>query len=416
MKVLISAYTSKPNAGSEAGVGWNWPLAASRHHEVWVLTNTFHQEEIEAEQRSNPNPNLHFVFQPSPAEQQVWKIARRFNPVYYPAYLTWQLASLRRARTLHQEVGFDVAHHLTWATNRFPSFLAWMDVPFIWGPIGGGETAPSRLYPSLGMRPALAEIARDTSTYATKLDPLVRYTAGRARRILTTSRQTKHALPGDATLKADVYPAIGINEDELVLNEECDVPPIVEPTRHRAARLLFVGRLISWKGCGLAIQSLERLVRQGIDAELTVVGGGPEEARLRALAAQLCVEERVTFTSNLPRKAVLHLYKTHEIFLFPSLHDSGGAAVLEAMYFAMPVICLDLGGPAESVGQAGIRIQACSVDQIVEDIAAETSALLDDPDRRCAIGEAARQRILDHYKWDKKATYIKELYESTAFG
>jgi glycosyltransferase involved in cell wall biosynthesis len=177
-----------------------------------------------------------------------------------------------------------------------------------------------------------------------------------------------------------------------------------------------VGRLISWKGCGLAIQALERLVRQGVDAELTVVGGGPEESRLRALAASLCLDQRVTFTQTLPREAVLRHFQTHDVFLFPSLHDSGGAAVIEAMFFAMPVICLDLGGPAESVGEAGIRIQPCSVNQIVEDIAAEAASLLGDPDRRIAIGKAARQRILDHYEWDKKATFIKELYESTASG
>jgi glycosyltransferase involved in cell wall biosynthesis len=414
MKVLISAYTAMPGAGSEAGVGWNWALAAAKHHDVWVLTNTFHQEEIESELRVNPNPNLHFVFQPSPAERRVWEIARKFNPVYYPAYLSWQLASLRRARDLHQEVGFDVAHHLTWATNRFPSFLAWMDVPFIWGPIGGGETAPSRLYPSLGVRPALGEIARDTSTYATRLDPLVRRTAGRAQRILATSRQTKQALPAGGPAKTDVYPAIGINPCELDVVYPEGIPPIIEPTRNGAGRLLFVGRLISWKGCSLAIRALERLVRQGMDVELTIVGDGPEEPRLRALARALCVEQRVTFTSRLPRQAVLHLCKTHDVFVFPSLHDSGGAAVLEAMYFGLPVVCLDLGGPAESVGETGVRIQPWSVNQMVEDIAKETAALLHDPARRKSMGKAARQRVLDHYDWDKKAAFIKELYERTA--
>jgi glycosyltransferase involved in cell wall biosynthesis len=289
-----------------------------------------------------------------------------------------------------------------------------MDVPFIWGPIGGGETAPSRLYPSLGVRPALGEIARDTSTYATRLDPLVRRTAGRAQRILATSRQTKQALPAGGPAKTDVYPAIGINPCELDVVYPEGIPPIIEPTRNGAGRLLFVGRLISWKGCSLAIRALERLVRQGMDVELTIVGDGPEEPRLRALARALCVEQRVTFTSRLPRQAVLHLCKTHDVFVFPSLHDSGGAAVLEAMYFGLPVVCLDLGGPAESVGETGVRIQPWSVNQMVEDIAKETAALLHDPARRKSMGKAARQRVLDHYDWDKKAAFIKELYERTA--
>jgi glycosyltransferase involved in cell wall biosynthesis len=413
-RVLISAYTALPGSGSEAGVGWNWPVAASKHHEVWVITNTFHQREIEDHLRTNPNPNLHFVFQPSPAEHQLWRAARKFNALYYPAYLSWQIASLKRARELHGEVGFDVAHHLNWATNRFPTFLAWMDVPFIWGPVRGGETAPSRLYRSLGLRPAIGEIARDTSTYATKLDPLVRRTADRAKRILATSHQTMEALPANSLPKTEVYPAIGINPAELEMLCCEDVTLPAEARMHCEARLLFVGRLISWKGCALAIRALEHLVSGGLDAQLTIVGGGPEEPALRKLAVELGVGERVTFTQNLPRKAVMQLYRTHHMLLFPSLHDSGGAAVLEAMYFGMPVICLDLGGPAQSVGDTGVRVAPCSVRQIVTDIAAEARRLIEDPKRRQTLGQAARQRVLDHYDWEKKGAYIKELYEHTA--
>jgi len=377
-----------------------------------VLTNTAPEDAIAKELQARPNPNLHFVFHRGPQEHALRSLGRKFHLFYYPAYLSWQASAIGAARKLHAEVGFDVAQHLTWASCRFPSALAWLDVPFIWGPVGGGETAPRSAYASLGLRPALGEVARETSNWLTRLDPFVGHTATQATRILTTTEETKALLPASSASKAAVYPAIGLRlrdiDKELAGIGESQEPVI------SGTRLLFVGRLVSWKGCEFAIRAIAELVRWSTQCRLTVVGVGPELAALRALARDLGVDSQVDFRGPVPHTEVLALMQTHEVFLFPSLHDSGGIAVLEAMYLGLPVVCLDLGGPAVSVGNAGIKVPCQDAQQIVGGLAEGVRMLLSDEALRKDLVARARARVVDLYDWDSKAEYISSLYESVA--
>ena len=55
-------------------------------------------------------------------------------------YYLWQLTAIPKIRKHHKEVGFDISHHVTFVKYWAPSCLAWLDIPFIWGPVGGGES------------------------------------------------------------------------------------------------------------------------------------------------------------------------------------------------------------------------------------------------------------------------------------
>jgi glycosyltransferase involved in cell wall biosynthesis len=408
LKVLISSFSCRPGAGSEFAVGWHWPVEAARENEVWVLTPKSAEAAIQDYLATNPVPNLNFAYHPVPAENRAFSYARGFHPALYAIYLAWQLTAVRAARRLHEKLDFDVAQHITWASHRFPSLLAWTTMPFIWGPIGGGERAPRRVYSSLGARAAFGELARDASNLATAIDPMLRHTARRAATILTTSEETRRLLPSNLQDRARVYPAIGL--------ETADLDGLAGPAdygRTQAPRLLFVGRLASWKGCGLAIRALARLRQRGLRARLTVLGDGPEEGKLEQLAASLGVADAVDFHGRVSRQETLRQYGEHDVFLFPSLHDSGGIAVLEAMYLGLPVVCLDLGGPALAVGDAGIRVSVHDLRQVVDDLAEAVAELSRNGDLRQWLAREARRRVLDLYSWDRKGEFIRDLYPAT---
>jgi glycosyltransferase involved in cell wall biosynthesis len=273
--------------------------------------------------------------------------------------------------------------------------------------VGGGETAPSSLYRGLGKRSSAKEIVRWLSVRLAKIDPLVRKTAAPAVKIVATSEETKRLMPRGAQAKTVVYPAIGLRVKDLEIEAGRAVTE-----RHCGGRLLFVGRLIPWKGCSFAVKALASAVQRGVDATLTVAGDGPERESLEALARDLGVQDRVDFLGTVPRARVLELCRSHDAFIFPSLHDSGGIAVLEAMYLGLPVVCLDLGGPAVSVDDAGIRIKCENSGQVVADLSRAIERLTTDADLRERLIKAARQRVIDHYDWDHKASYIAELYET----
>src|SRR5438552_10908265 len=139
LKILVSSYACEPGKGSEPGTGWNWVRQISRFGEVWVITKANNRQSIERVLTNEPLANVHFLYFDVPCWARFWKKGGRGIRLYY--YL-WQLGAYFAARRLHRQVGFVLVHHVTFAKYCVPSFLALLPAPIIWGPVGGGESAP----------------------------------------------------------------------------------------------------------------------------------------------------------------------------------------------------------------------------------------------------------------------------------
>ena len=87
------------------------------------------------------------------------------------------------------------------------------------------------------------------------------------------------------------------------------------------------------------------------------------------MAAELKIDTAIDWIDWMPQKKVLQTYSQHDAFLFPSLHDSSGNVVLEALSHSLPVVCLNLGGPGaiidDSCGRA-IDTTNCSSAVVVQ--------------------------------------------------
>ena len=103
-------------------------------------------------------------------------------------------------------MGFDIGHHVTFVSFRFPSFLAWLGVPFIWGPVAGGEQVPRRFYSAFGVSGGAQEALRDLSNVVARFDPLVRFTARRAAAVVAATNETACRLPSPAREKQSYCP------------------------------------------------------------------------------------------------------------------------------------------------------------------------------------------------------------------
>src|ERR1035438_5848043 len=137
-----------------------------------------------------------------------------------------------------------------------------------------------------------------------------------------------------------------VPEEPYLAGETERVPPL---------KLLYAGNLRPLKGVHLAVQAIA-LLRGQVSIKLTIVGKGPEESKLKEEVCRLGLQGFIHFLRWVPRVEVLALYETHDALLFPSLHDSGGTVVMEAIAHGRPVICLDLGGPATTVDEHCARV------------------------------------------------------------
>jgi glycosyltransferase involved in cell wall biosynthesis len=400
MKVLLSAFACGPDQGSEPGIGWNWVRQIGRKHEVWLLTVDAYRGEME---RGVP-ANVHVIYVPS-HRLYAWLLTRGVRGVDWVYYYWWQVKVYRIARRLQRKIGFDLAHHVTFGSWRTPSLLCLLPIPLIWGPVGGGETVPGPLRAEMGWKGRVFEGVREICQHVSQWDPFVRLTMRRATTILAANRDTAAIIPARYQAKVRTFPNIGMHASE-------QIEPALHGDKETAGFLvLLAGMLEPRKGVSLALKAFERLVRSRADATLLVIGKGRERARLAALAARLGLGDRVRFLGSLPRAQVLGRMQAADALLHPSLRDSGGVVLLEAMMAGKPVVCLDLGGPGEIItDECGFKVRAGDPDQVVSDLAAALEKLAADPALRQRMGEAGRRRVWERFDWDKRGEEMMELY------
>jgi glycosyltransferase involved in cell wall biosynthesis len=176
--------------------------------------------------------------------------------------------------------------------------------------------------------------------------------------------------------------------------------PAEEPTRGRH-RIVIVTRLVERKGVGNVIEALTEVP----DAELIVaggppvhsLGGDPEYLRLRSLAADHGVADRVDFRGGVDRAAVPPLLRSADVVACVPWYEPFGIVPLEAMACGRPVLASAVGGLIDTVvdGVTGVHVPPRSPERIGEAL----RWLLGDQRERRSLGEAGARRARERYSW-----------------
>lgn len=406
MKILISAYSCEPGKGSEPGVGWNIAKEVARYHEVWVLTRPDESKEvIEAELSRNPDPNLHFVYFTLPFWQD--SMSGGQSGAMQLHYYLWQIQAYFVARRLHQEIDFDVAHHVTFVRYSSPSFLSLLPIPFLWGPVGGGESAPKSFWRDFSFRAKLYETARILWRWIGEQDPFVRLTIKNSAVIRATTKDTVERLHKLGAKNVEISPESGLPTEEITNLAQYKLP------QDTPIRFISMGRLLHWKGFHLGLRAFA--AAKLTDAEYWICGDGVEQERLIALANKLGITKQVKFWGRLPREETLEKLGQCHVLVHPSLHDSGGWVCMEAMAAGRPVICLDLGGPAVQVTEAtGLKIAPVSLEQVVKDLALAMIRLTEDKELRVSMSKAGQKLVSTMYSWEARGKSLDRLYQQVS--
>ena len=403
MKILMSAYACEPGRGTELGVGWNTAREVARYHEVWVLTRPDDgREAIEAELTRNPVPNLHFIYFTLPILGSIWKLGQGAFQVHY--YL-WQIQAYFVALQLHREIGFDIAHHVTFVKYSTPSFLSLLPIPFILGPVGGGESTPKAFKQNFSGRGKIYEFLRSLSRWVGEHDPFTRMTVRRSILNWATTAETAERMIQMGASNVEVVSQVGLLAEEVAYLGQFPLPDT------SPLRFISIGRFLHWKGFHLGLQAFAK-ANLAKETEYWLIGKGPEQERLQQLACELGIASQVKFLAEMPRDKLLQKLGTCLALIHPSLHESGGFVCIEAMASGQPVICLDLGGPAVQVTEeTGFKIPALEPEQTVKGLAQAMSSLANDPALRSRMGLAGRQRVNQLFNWATKGKFLVDVYE-----
>lgn len=394
MRVLLSAFACDPVFGSDEEVGWQWAKELSgRGWDVTVITRASHRAAIERHIASTGEcAKVAFEYIDIPALHALLKRVNRRNHVYY---YFWQWRAYRHARKLHAAQPFYVVHHVTWVSFRQPSFMGGLGIPMIFGPVAGGDAVPAGYEKNFSFTQRMIEYARALANRLVWFDPLMRYTYKTASRVIFTSVAHLSLVPEFVRRKSQVELAIGVARDEIA------APVSFAAHQGPATRLLFVGRCIGWKGMDIGLQVFARVQQLRPDVHLTIIGDGADKPRWMQMASQLGIEHAIEWKGWLAKADVLKLYQEYDLLYYPSLRDSGGFVVLEALQRGLPVVSFSLGGPGVVVNAAcGDAVQAtASIDDTIARYADAVLKVLSRIEQGEAISQACHERVAN-FTWD----------------
>ena len=233
---------------------------------------------------------------------------------------------------------------------------------------------------------------------------LVRHATSRATRVPVLcsafiARTVRTAVPRSVPVSV-LYPGADVTRfrPDLVTDDIRDALGV-----GASPLIVCVSRLVARKGQDTLIRAMPAIRRRVPDAALAIVGGGPGEDRLRAMAAELPAGV-VAFSGQVAEEDLPRYYAAGDVFAMPCRTRLGGLEVegwgnvfIEAAACGKPVVVGDSGGARESLvdGETGLLVDGTRVETVADAV----GSLLADPERARAMGTAGRERVLRAHTW-----------------
>jgi glycosyltransferase involved in cell wall biosynthesis len=393
VNILFSSLASSPNWGSEAMVGYHVIQALSSRFDTEVVTSAGMQP---------------------PQGVKTHTVALKFdnpNDVGAGQLLRYEFRQRRVVERLLRAKPFDILHRAT-PSGYKDSLLRVPSVRLVVGPVLGSTPPPASFssiyWPHVPHANSLKSltgriehaVARRVFQRFSTLDRLNENAA----LILVGTELTRRLLPERLHSRCRYITYTGIEHDLFT--------PPVRRRSSRIPQLLFVGRLVAYKGVELLLRAAAVALRR-CRFELKIVGHGtgPEGAYYHGLAAALRLTEAVTFVDGMRREALADLYRAADIYSMPTI-EAYGIAVVEAMSSGCAVLVPDYNGPGEVVQPGrGLKVPLKTPEQFIGEYAERIVQLVEDAKLREALGGTAREYVVEHHDWKRVEASLLEIYD-----
>lgn len=175
----------------------------------------------------------------------------------------------------------------------------------------------------------------------------------------------------------------------------------------------FIGSFYAYEGLDILLRALPAMLARNPDIRVLLVGGGPQEKELKALAAELGVQGQVIFTGRVPHQEVQRYYNLIDILAYPRLRMRLTDLVtplkpLEAMAQGRLMVASDVGGHHELIqdGKTGVLFEAGNPQALAD----KTLELLASSERWSVLRKAARQFVENERNWPRSVARYQDIY------
>ena len=192
----------------------------------------------------------------------------------------------------------------------------------------------------------------------------------------------------------------GIDENMTTTIPSC-LSHFPERTYEEGDFILSLGRLVRTKGLDYLIKAMNN-----VDSKLIICGRGPDDKRLRKAIKKNGLEDRIEMKGWVSEEEKEELMGSCKFFVMPSLFESLGLAAVELMSYGRPIVCTDVNGLPDTVGDAGVIVRP----KDPEGLANAMNSLLSSADERKHLGIAASAQA-STYVWEKHIDKMEEVYK-----
>lgn len=401
-KLLFSAFSCLPGAGSEPGVGWNWAVQAARNDnlDVTVLTREKCRQKIEPALEELGLRNLHFIYFPSSAKLREKSI--------YLEYIAWQRSAYRYMKKNYAAGDFDCLWHITFGNVFLPIWMHKLPYKFVWGPMGGGEHVRPAFYKTFPFRASLQHRLKYAFIKTAKLSPIVQGPARKASLILARTNETR-ALFRDSD-KAKTHITLETRMDASSIPDSCrNIAPYEDGRMH----ISYTGRLIALKNVEKLLLAVTSLINEGLPLALHLIGEGPLQREMESRYGCYVRSGAIIFHGQLSREETLKIVAACPVFAFPSLQEGGSWSLMEAMALGRAIVCFDSSGMHEMVNANSALLIPMTVPADVEgQFKVAIRRLVEEPGLIASLGAAARKRVENEFCWDEVRERVAVAIES----
>ena len=331
MNYLISAYSVNPYKGSEDSIGWNWVLQYEKNYKkgdrIILLTKKFNEKDTRKGLKEFNIQHVELVIVDVPDALNWFR--EKHSAFHHMYYILWQHWAWLWVK--HSGIRFDVIHHVTMNDYRIPSELyKAKGAKVIWGPMGGAQVTPRPL--KVYEKNQLVASFREFVNKSCSWNPFYKKALRSYYKIYCINNETQKQISRIVGKDVPLMP-------ELALRDEYKNLPI-RKGKNDILKIVFVGRLIGKKGIAFLVDALS-LMPTDIDWELLIFGDGDDRALIEKQIADSCIGKNVKLMGNRPLNQIAEAYQQADVFVLPSLRETSGNVLLEAMAYAVPIVAFD---------------------------------------------------------------------------
>lgn len=331
MNYLISAYSVNPYKGSEDSIGWNWVLQYEKNYKegdrIILLTKKFNESDTRKGLKEFKIKHVELVIVDVPNVLNWFREKHSmFHHMYYILWQHWAWLWVK-----HSGIKFDIIHHVTMNDYRIPSKLyKAKGAKVIWGPMGGAQVTPKSL--KVYEKNRFVADFREFVNKSCSWNPLYKKAVRSYYKIYCINSETQKQISHIVGKNVPLMPELALRDEYKNLS--------VQERHNDILKIVFVGRLIGKKGISFLIDALS-LMPVGLKWELLIFGDGDDRLLIEKQIADSSIKKNVRLMGNRSLDQISEAYKQADVFVLPSLRETSGNVLLEAMAYAVPIVAFD---------------------------------------------------------------------------